>query len=119
MKDVTPIDLQKVAEKYPMTQADKDRFLAIKENANRLGNCKKHFFPNLPKEWHFNTKVHCPNCDGHMDLVNIHTYVCGYMAGGGAAPTDIVPEWFDALDPEGKFVDGSITGQQREQSNVS
>lgn len=105
MKNVTPVNLEELARKYPISKEDKDRFLAIKENANRLGNCKQHFFPELPKEWHVRSKVLCPHCQGYMDLVNVHTYVAGFIAAGGT-PTDIVPEWYDAFDPDNKMVAG-------------
>lgn len=67
-------------------------FDEIKENRQRLDNCKLHHFPTLPKPLEITSKFDCSNCGGRIGHQEASAYTRGYAAAGGD-PNEIIPGW--------------------------
>lgn len=63
----------------------------IRENQNKLDNCKRHKFIIEPP-FKLGQKFTCHNCGGTTDGPKMYAYIQGYEAAGGNA-NDICEEY--------------------------
>ena len=59
------------------------------ENRDKLDNCVKHSFGELPAPMNFGQKLRCTICSGTMDAVQAFRYCQGFKAAGGN-PSEII-----------------------------
>lgn len=68
----------------------------IRDNRDKLDNCKAHNFGDVPLPFTFGMKFTCANCGGEMKAVDAFRYIQGFEAAGGN-PNKVLqgyrPDW--------------------------